>query len=532
MLQWSYLPARHCHHSNAQRPLMSAGRKPPYRFTAFASRPIKPSITREILLAGNGYLHPTSPNRPVINNAQLNITNPATAPGFLLPGENSMAWYTTGTIAVSGTTVTGNGTNFLDNTQSIGPGQALLIPGSGTVKMYEIASVQSATKLTLKTTAGTVAAGQAYAILSFYTDSVPDFARRLAAQLSYYQSQMDGWQQIMTGTGNITMTAPDGTTVTISSFSKLTADIASAITAKGTLSTLGVTDINNLGNASDVGLYDANNGTSYGLPNIPEAYPGILEVYIGGRFARMQRYTTSRGTIYVRGLSSAWNAAAPSWDEWFMVSMATNSTTLTVDLNTLTQAGRYTIGNGTGSANMPIASTGVLEVTRYGSSVNYVQQLFKTQSVTTSVANRIFTRTLHNGTWSAWAESYTTNNKPSAADVGAYSAADNTAAWITPTGANGWSVGSTVVRTGYRKVMGKVQLSLNMTANGAKADGTTMFTLPAGYIPTTIISVSSAISDLTTANRAEIQPDGRVVCQGYNGSQRNLRLYIEYPVEL
>lgn len=114
----------------------------------------------------------------------------------------------------------------------------------------------------------------------------------------------------------------------------------------------------------------------------------------------------------------------------------------------------------------------------------------------------------------------------------AYTPADNTAGWITPTGANGWSVGSTVVRTGYRKVMGKVQLSLNMTANGAKADGTTMFTLPAGYVPTTIISVSSAVSDLTTANRAEIQPDGRVVCQGYNGSQRNLRLYIEYPVEI
>ena len=142
-----------------------------------------------------------------------------------------MAWYTTGTIAVSGTTVTGTGTNWLDNKQSIGAGQALLIPGSGTVKMYEIASVTSATKLTLKTSPGTIAAGQAYAILSFYTDSVPDFARRLAAQLSYYQSQMDGWQQIMTGTGNVTLTAPDGTSVTISSFAKLTADVSNLTTS-------------------------------------------------------------------------------------------------------------------------------------------------------------------------------------------------------------------------------------------------------------------------------------------------------------
>jgi hypothetical protein len=148
-----------------------------------------------------------------------------------------MAWYTTGTIAVSGTTVTGTGTNWLDNKQSIGAGQALLIPGSGTVKMYEIASVTSATKLTLKTSPGTIAAGQAYAILSFYTDSVPDFARRLAAQLSYYQSQMDGWQQIMTGTGNVTLTAPDGNSVTISSFLKLTADMANKLdtTTGGTI---------------------------------------------------------------------------------------------------------------------------------------------------------------------------------------------------------------------------------------------------------------------------------------------------------
>lgn len=104
--------------------------------------------------------------------------------------------------------------------------------------------------------------------------------------------------------------------------------------------------------------------------------------------------------------------------------------------------------------------------------------------------------------------------------------------WITPTGANGWSVGSAAVRTGYRKIGGKVQLSLNMTANGPKADGTIIFTIPAGYAPTTIISVHSALSDLTTANRVDVQPDGSVVCQGYSGSQRNLRLYVEYPLEL
>lgn len=137
-----------------------------------------------------------------------------------------MSWYKTGSIAVSGVTVTGTGTNWTDNKMGIGPGQALLIPGAGTVKMYEIARVDSATQITLTSSAGTLAAGQAYAIMSFYTDSVPDFARRLSTQLSYYQSQMDGWQQIMTGTGSISITAPDGTQVTISSFKKLTDDMA------------------------------------------------------------------------------------------------------------------------------------------------------------------------------------------------------------------------------------------------------------------------------------------------------------------
>lgn len=137
-----------------------------------------------------------------------------------------MAWYKNGTITISGVTVTGTGTNWTDNKSGIGPGQALLVPAAGTVKIYEILRVDSATKLTLTSSAGTVAAGSAYAIMSFYTESVPDFARRLSAQLSYYQTQMDGWQQIMTSTGSVTLEAPDGTQITLSSFKKLTSDMS------------------------------------------------------------------------------------------------------------------------------------------------------------------------------------------------------------------------------------------------------------------------------------------------------------------
>jgi hypothetical protein len=141
-----------------------------------------------------------------------------------------MAWYRDGTVRVTNgsATVTGTGTLWGDNKQGIGPGQMLLVPAAGTVQVYEILRVDSNTQLTLKDNfVGATSAASVYAIPSFYTDSVPDFARRLSAQLSYYQSQMDGWQQIMTGTGSITLTTPNGQTVTISSFKKLTDDMAS-----------------------------------------------------------------------------------------------------------------------------------------------------------------------------------------------------------------------------------------------------------------------------------------------------------------
>lgn len=322
-----------------------------------------------------------------------------------------MAWYTTGTIAVSGTTVTGTGTNFLDNTQSIGPGQALLIPASGTVKMYEVASVQSATKLTLKTTAGTVAAGQAYAILSFYTDSVPDFARRLAAQLSYYQSQMDGWQQIMTGTGSVTLTAPDGTSVTISSFAKLTADVAAAMTDKGNLNN--TIDLNTLGAAASWGVYTQTaNANALATLNYPEqkagtllctkaAYNGVIQTYI----------PFDSGAVYTRALAGNWNGTDGPWGVWKMVG-ASFRTQGSVDLNTFTGAQLFVGGTFTnGPSTMGNATAFIQCLANSANSLTAQIAIYTT-------SGRMFTRTNVSGTWTAWAESLTTNSVVAIANGG------------------------------------------------------------------------------------------------------------------
>lgn len=219
-----------------------------------------------------------------------------------------MAWYKQGTIAVNGTTVTGTGTNWTDNKAGVGEGQALLIPGNGVVKMYEIARVNSATSMTLDTDAGTVPAGSAYAILSFYTESRPDFNRRLAAQLAYYQAQMDGWQNIMTGTGSIVIEAPDGTVVTISSFKKLTDDVAAVDDEikKLTDDVAGKVNKGELGSAAYVGIGEGigqvltTNSYGLGAKNMP-VVADIWDKSLGTRFCNVSPATSGGTGAYGTG---------------------------------------------------------------------------------------------------------------------------------------------------------------------------------------------------------------------------------------
>lgn len=139
-----------------------------------------------------------------------------------------MAWYKTGTLSIAANSkkATGHGTRWADNKQGIGPGQMLLLPGTGTVTLYEIASVVSDSELLLVSGPPKAVKEASYAIVTYNGGSYVDFGRELSAQLRYYQRQMDGWQHIMTGEGEVTLEAPDGTQVTLSSFKKLTADVA------------------------------------------------------------------------------------------------------------------------------------------------------------------------------------------------------------------------------------------------------------------------------------------------------------------
>lgn len=130
-------------------------------------------------------------------------------------------WYRAGTVAVTNGSkkVVGTGTTWKSGVSKPDKGHLVWGPDG---KPYELDYVESDTVLYLVTAYGGVtASGMAYAIDITRTGTVPAFARDLSAFVAYHQLQMDGIQQLLTGTGDVTLTAPDGTKLTVPSWEKI-----------------------------------------------------------------------------------------------------------------------------------------------------------------------------------------------------------------------------------------------------------------------------------------------------------------------
>lgn len=132
-----------------------------------------------------------------------------------------MAWYRTGRASsVAGSNViTGVGTLWANNVFGIAPGQMIFVPGAGQVFIYEILSVDSDTKIRVTRNIATAITNSEYAIVTTVSNSMSDLARRTAVQLDLYQQLLEDWQNITTGTGDVTIIAPDGTEVVIPALS-------------------------------------------------------------------------------------------------------------------------------------------------------------------------------------------------------------------------------------------------------------------------------------------------------------------------
>ena len=130
-------------------------------------------------------------------------------------------WYRAGTVAVTtgSAKVVGTGTTWRSGVYKPDKGHIFWGPDG---RAYEVDYVESDTVLYLVTAyAGQSATGQAYSIVISITGQVPAFSRELSAFVAYHQGQMDGWQQLLTGTGDVTLTAPDGAKLTVPSIHAL-----------------------------------------------------------------------------------------------------------------------------------------------------------------------------------------------------------------------------------------------------------------------------------------------------------------------
>nr|WP_279116758.1 tail fiber domain-containing protein [Enterobacter soli] len=122
--------------------------------------------------------------------------------------------YTTGTIAISGNTLTGTGTNFTAAGSLIRNG-CTVIALTSPAQVFQITAIGGATSLTVTPAASpAIPAGTKYSILLSDSLSVDGLAQDIAETFTMYQRYMSGFADVMNGTTDVTITI-NGTAVTV-----------------------------------------------------------------------------------------------------------------------------------------------------------------------------------------------------------------------------------------------------------------------------------------------------------------------------
>ena len=157
--------------------------------------------------------------------------------------------YTTGTIAGSGNTLTGTGTNFAAAGTLIRNGCTVIVLSSP-AQVFQITAVNSATQLAITPAVNPAfPAGTRYSILLSDSLSVDGLAQDIAETFGMYQRYMSGFADVMTGTGNVTITI-NGTSVTVPAQKSLVqkgANGAAPVESGGTGATTAAQGLKNLG---------------------------------------------------------------------------------------------------------------------------------------------------------------------------------------------------------------------------------------------------------------------------------------------
>lgn len=338
-----------------------------------------------------------------------------------------MSWYKAGKVtSVAGTNViTGTGTLWSNPIFGIAPGQMILVPGAGQVVIYEILAVDSDTKIRTVSNMASSITNSDYAIVTTVSNSMSDLARRTAVQLALYQGLLEDWQLITTGTGDVTIIAPDGSTVVIPSLAKISQDLSNKVNQSqlsgmgiGLPTLVGLTSLDwqqqdFLTGANYIGSNDVWTNTPVGVSYNAGTGVSITVDYISSNSTRMGLTLVSDTTL------------ASNFKVYKILSVGAKGSRVFTVREELTSANPVPItGGGTGANTLTSAQ----------SALGIVTNAFNESEV---------------------------KNTP----------------WLSLTIGSGWTGGVT-----YRKVLGMLQIKFNLSAAGA-ANGSTVATLPVGYRP-------------------------------------------------
>ena len=307
------------------------------------------------------------------------------------------------------TAVVGPSTLF---TTDLKPGDFITATIGGVLYTLPVDSVTSNTAATLVSHfTGPTTTGVAWAAVprKALNQVTADLVAQTTAAMRGMNNDKANWQSFYSADGDINITLPDGTKVPGPSWTKMAGLVSSSQQWRGNLPA--AANLNAYGPTPDfTGIWKRSSNTNttaaYGFPE--DNGQGILEVFAGGRYGGMQRYTVSmNGNVYVRSLTGAWNGTDGPWGEWSLCGVNTRPGIYSGDLNLLVTPGVWSVGDSnTGTTNAPsvfgqTTSNGICEVILRNAG-NTVLQRFTTMTSSATTYNYTWQRTLYGTTWSPW----------------------------------------------------------------------------------------------------------------------------------